>query len=133
MKERISNNNKSFTVFNKLIINGFYTGSIGPQKIELIRKGVVPNNYKIVANLNSENRFEINFRYREAFMGIAAKTAFIFGIIFSLILISSKQYILPFTLIIVFIFSFLSFKIKERKEINYFSSKFLELYKSEFE
>lgn len=132
MKKTISNSEKSFTIFNKLIQNGFYSGYINPKRIELFRKGSA-NNYKIVANLNNENRFEVDFKYKYRYMKIAALFTIIFGFAFCTISFFNKKYIFSILFVFITTISYLNFKLKEKNELNYFWSRFLELSKLDFE
>ena len=63
MRETILNNKKSFNVFNKLILNGFYSGTISPDRIEFEREKtpsiLTVNNYRIIGTLNSEKKLNL--------------------------------------------------------------------------
>jgi hypothetical protein len=136
MKETISNNEKSFNILNKLILNGFYYGNISPNRFELSRKYGLFNssgNYRIIGILNDENRFEIEFDFKSP-MNVAVKIAIVIGIVFSIISLAYGNWILPIPFFIIpFLFIYFDFKLKKKKEISLLTSKFLELYKSEYE
>jgi|SRR5690606_12653122 len=136
MKETISNNEKSLNILNKLILNGFYDGNIGPNRIELSRKYGLFNsggNHKIVGILNNENKFELDFDFKKL-IGINVKIVIVIGIIFSIVSLVKGNWLLPILIFVVpFFISFISFKLKKKKEIDHLTSKFLELYKSEYE
>ena len=136
MTETISNNEKSFNILNKLILNGFYDGKIGPNRIELNRKYGLFNwggNHKIIGILNEENRFELDFDFKSP-MNVAVKVAFGIGIIFYIVSLVYGNWFLPIPFFIVpFLITNIDFKLKKKKEINILNSKFLELYKLEYE
>ncbi|HMC01550.1 MAG TPA: hypothetical protein VKN14_11000 [Flavobacteriaceae bacterium] len=136
MTETISNNEKSFNILNKLILNGFYDGNINSNRIELSRKHGPFNwsyNHRIIGILNSENKFELDFDFKFP-MNIAVKVAIGIGIIFTIVSVVYGNWFLPIPFFVVpFLIVFIDFKLKKRKEINLLTSKFLELYKSEYE
>ena len=135
MTNTISNNEKSFNILNKLILNGFYEGSISPNRIELSRKYGLFNwsyNHRIIGILNSENKFELDFDFKFP-MNITVKVAIGIGIIFSIISLAYGNWFLPIPFFILpFLITYVDFKLKKKKEISLFTSKFLELYKSEY-
>ena len=136
MKETISNNEKSLNILNKLILNGFYDGNISPNRIELNRKYGLFNsggNHRIIGILNSENKFELDFDFKKS-MKVHVNIALGIGIIFSIIsLVKGKWFLaIPF-FIVPFLIIYIDFKLKKKKEINILTSKFLELYKTEYE
>ncbi|NHF61627.1 hypothetical protein FK220_019940 [Flavobacteriaceae bacterium TP-CH-4] len=136
MKETISNNEKSLNILNKLILNGFYDGNISPNRIELNRKYGLFNsggNHRIIGILNSENKFELDFDFKKS-MKVPVKIAMGIGIIFSIVsLVKGKWFLaIPF-FIVPFLITFIDFKLKRKKEIDLLTSKYLELYKSEYE
>ncbi len=137
MKETISNNNKSLNILNKLILNGFYDGNISPNRIEFERKKFPPffsvSNHRIIGTLNSENKYELGFEFKFP-LNIAVKIAIGIGIIFSIISIAYRNWFLPIPFFIIpFLITFIDFELKKKKEISLLTSKFLELYKSEYE
>jgi hypothetical protein len=133
MTETISNNNKSFNILNKLILNGFYDGNISPNRIEFERKGLPASNHRIIGILNDENKFELGFDFKFP-MKIATKVAIVIGIIFSAISLANGNWFFPIPFFIIpFLIVYIDFKLKKKKEINLFTSKFLELYKLEYE
>lgn len=136
MTETISNNEKSFKILNKLILNGFYDGNISPNKIQLSRKYGIFNwsyNHRIIGILNSENKFELDFDFKFP-MNIAVKIAIGIGIVFSIICLAFENWFLPIPFFIVpFLITYIDFKLKKKKEISLLTSKFLDLYKSEYE
>ena len=136
MTETISNNEKSFNILNKLILNGFYDGKISPNRIELNRKYGLFNssgNHRIIGILNSENRFELDFDFKLP-IKVAVKVLIGIGIVFSIVSLAYEKWFLPIIFFIVpFLITCINFKLKKKKEINILISKFLELYKSEYE
>ncbi|WP_027880568.1 hypothetical protein [Mesoflavibacter zeaxanthinifaciens] len=137
MTETISNNEKSFNILNKLILNGFYDGNISPNRIEFERKKfpsiLSVSNHRIIGILNDENKFELGFDFKFP-LNIAVKIAIGIGIIFSIVSLAYGNWLLPIPFFIVpFLITYIDFKIKKKKEINLLTSKFLELYKSEYE
>ena len=136
MTETISNNEKSFNILNKLILNGFYDGKIGPKRIELNRKYGLFNsggNHRIVVILNDENKFELDFDFKSP-INIAVKIAIGIGLAFSITSLFYGKWFLTIPFFIVpFLITYIDFKLKKKKEITLLTSKFLELYKSEYE
>ena len=136
MTDTISNNEKSFNILNKLILNGFYDRNISPNRIELNRKYGLFNsggNHKIIGILNSENKFELDFDFKFP-MNVAVKIAIGIGIVFSIISLAYGNWFLPIPFFILpFLITFIDFRLKKKKEINLLTSKFLEIYKAEYE
>ena len=137
MRETILNNKKSFNVFNKWILNGFYSGTISPDRIEFEREKtpsiLTVNNYRIIGTLNSENKFELDFDYK-FLMNIMVKFAIGLGLVFSIVSLINGNWFLPIPFFIIsFLIMFIDFKLKKKKEIELFTSKFLELYNSKYE
>ena len=137
MRETISNNTKSFNILNKLILNGFYDGNLSPNRFELERKKATSllsaNNYRIVGILNNVNRFELGFDFKFP-INIAVKISIGIGIIFSIVSITYGYWYLPIPFFVIpFLIAFINFQLKKKKEINLLTSKFLELYKTEYE
>ena len=136
MTETISNNEKSFNILNKLILNGFYDGDIGPNRFELSRKQGLFNsggNHRIIGILNNENKFELDFAFKSPTNKIS-KIAIGIGIFFSIVSLTYGNWFLPIPFFIIpFLITFIDFKLKKKKEINLLTSKFLELYKSEYD
>ena len=129
MTETISNNEKSFNILNKLILNGFYDGNISEKKIELNRKIGLFNygsNHRIIGVLNNENKFELNFDFKFP-LNIISKVVIGIGIIFSIATLVNGNWflIIPF-FIVPFLIIFIDFKLKKKKEIKILTSKFLE-------
>jgi hypothetical protein len=137
MTETISNNEKSFNILNKLILNGFYDGNISPNRIEFERKKfpsiLSVSNHRIIGILNDENKFELSFDFKFP-LNIAVKVAIGIGIIFSIVSLAYGNWFLPIPFFIIpFLITYIDFKLKKKKEINMLTSKFLELYNSEYE
>jgi hypothetical protein len=136
MTETISNNEKSFNILNKLILNGFYDGNISSNKIELSRKYGLFNwshNHRIIGIINSENKFELDFDFKFP-MNITVKIAIGIGIIFSIVSLVYGNWFLPIPFFILpFLITYIDFKLKKKKEITLLTSKFSELYKLEYE
>lgn len=136
MIETISNNEKSFKILNKLILNGFYDGNISPNRIELSRKYGLFNwsyNHLIIGILNNENKFELDFDFKFP-MNIVVKVVIGIGIIFTIVSLIYGNWFLPILIFVLpFLITFIDFKLKKKKEISLLISKFWELYKSEYE
>ena len=134
MTQTISNNEKSFKILNKLILNGFYDGNISPNRIELYRKKGFLNsggNHRIIGILNSENLFKLDFDFKSP-MNVAVKIAIGIGIVFTIVSLTYGNWFLPIPFFIVpFLVMFSYFKLEKKKEIRLLTSKFLELYKSD--
>ena len=67
-------------------------------------------------------------------MNIVVKIAIGIGIVFSIISLAYGNWFLPIPFFIVpFLITYIDFELKKKKEISLLTSKFLELYKSEYE
>ena len=133
MRETISNTKKSLNILNKLIQNGHYNGLIESGKFELTRNNF-PNNYKIIGTLNDNGKFELKSTLKIGMLR-SGKILAIIGIILSMtsFMLMNKHGVV-FTIILVFtIVVYLGTRFKGQKEIRLLTSKFLELYKSEYE
>ena len=137
MKEIISNNEKSLNILNKLILNGFYDGNISTNRIELKRKKGLFNssasNHRIIGTLNNENKFELDFDFKKSFR-VVVKIAKGIGIILFIALFIKGNWFLTIPFFIVpFLIVSVNLKLEKKKEIKLLTSKYLELYKSEYE
>lgn len=133
MRETLPNNNKSFIILNQLISKNHYEGSISKTRIEFVRKKFRPNCYRVIRVLNDENKFVLRFDYKFP-MNIAAKVTVVFGIFVSIISLVKGNWLFALAFFVIpFAFIFLTFHSKKNKEIELFTSKFLELYNSEYE
>jgi len=132
MKQTITKNDKAFKILNQLILNGFYKGSISPEKFELTPTRFT-NSHRLIGILNKENKFELKFSYKYP-MNIVSKVAIGIGILVSIISLSKGNWLIPMLLFIIpFLIEYIGFKIKEKKEIDIFTSRFLEFYKMKYE
>ena len=131
MKQTITKSDKNLKILNKLIVNGYYNGYIGTQKFEIMRN-YFPNNHRIIGILNDDGDYELKFDFTSP-MNIAAKLLLALGILISIISLIKGNWILTIPLVIFGLFILINFKLKEKKEINLFTDKLLELYKTEFE
>jgi hypothetical protein len=133
MKETITKNKKSLSILNKLIQNQHYNGFVESEKFELTRNDF-PSNYKLIGTLNDNEKFKISSSLKIG-MFLSTKILAIIGIILSMTsFILMRKYWVVFTIIFVFsLVIYLGAKIKGQKEIKLLTSKFLELYKSEYE
>ena len=131
MKETITKSDKSLEILNKLVIGNFYYGTIDAERFELSRKRflscLLTNNYRIIGVLNNQNKFELSFDFKYP-IKLASKAAMVFGILISIILMIIGNWILPmFVFLIPFLIIFIGFNLKGKKEIDLFTSKFLEI------
>ncbi|WP_282076141.1 hypothetical protein [Maribacter aquivivus] len=131
MRQTITKNDKSLRILNKLITDGFYKGYVGPEKFELLRNGF-PNNHVLNGLLNNEGKYDVKFNFKYP-MDIAAKVLFGFGILMTVISILKSNWLIPVVSVLTGLFILIDFKLKEKKEIDRFTSKFLELDKRESE
>ncbi|MFL1013407.1 hypothetical protein [Flavisericum labens] len=90
------------------------------------------NNHRIIGILNEQEKYEIKFDF-ENLMSIHAKIALILGVIFSIVMLIKGNWIIPILLIVVGLIIVTSFKIKGKKEMEIFTSKYLEFYKTEYD
>jgi len=123
MKHTITKNDKCFKILNKLILNGFYYGSISPNKFELSQKKF-NNNFKLIGILNGDDKFELSFDYKHP-INIAVKVAVALGFLTSIVLIINGNWIIPIAFILLGITMWAGFKLMEKKEINQFIDKYL--------
>lgn len=113
------------------MLNNHYSGTISPNRFEFSRTKF-PYNYRIIGKLNSENCFDIDFDYKFP-MSLAAKALIGFGLIVSIIQTINGNWLFPIVFFLVpFLIFYLNFRIKKRKEIRVFTSKFIEFYNREF-
>ncbi|WP_458627086.1 hypothetical protein [Winogradskyella sp. PC D3.3] len=133
MTETISNTKKSLNILNKLIQSGHYNGLIESRKFELTRN-IFPNNYKLLGTLNDNGKFELKSTLKIGML-TSGKILAIIGIILSMTsFMLMNKYWVVFTIILVFTIAvYLGTRFKGQKEIRLLTSKFLELYKSEYE
>ena len=104
MKQTITKNDKAFKILNKLILNGFYNGSVSPERFELTPTRFT-NNHRLIGVLNKENKFELKFDYKYP-MNIAFKVAIGVGILISIISLVKGNWLIPvFFFIIHFLIS----------------------------
>jgi len=131
MRQTITRSDKSLRILNKLIVSGFYTGYIGPEKFELMRNRF-PNNHRLIGFLNDSGNYDLKFDFKPP-MNAALKVLIGFGILTSTIYIIKGNWILPISLIVFGLIIFVDFKLKEKKEINLLTNKMLEFHKTEYE
>lgn len=131
MRQTISKSDKNLKILNKLIVNGFYTGYIGPEKFELIPKRF-PNNHRLIGIINKNGSYDLKFDFKSP-MKVAGKILIGLGILAIIISLINGNWILPITLTIFGLIFFADFKLKARKEINRLTDKILEFQKSEYE
>ena len=132
MKQTIPKNDKAFKILNQLILNGFYNGNVGPERFELTPTRFI-NNHRLIGILTKENKFELKFDYKYP-MNIASKVVIGIGILISIISLIKGNWFLPiFFFIIPFLIAYIGLNIRKRKEIDLFTSKFLEIYKTKYE
>jgi len=131
MKQTITKNDKSLKILNKLIANGFYNGYVGPEKFELLRNHF-PNNHRIIGILNDDGKYDVNFDFKYP-MNIAAKVLLGFGILMTVISIVKGDWLIPIVSALTGLFIITGFKVRQRKEIERFTNKFLEFDKAETE
>lgn len=118
-------------ILNKLITAGLYTGYIGPEKFEL-RRNHFPNNHRLIGILNEHEKYEVKFDFKFP-MNIAAKILLALGILVSVIAGIKGNWFLPLSIVVMGILLLVDFKLKQKKEIDLFTNKFLELYQREYE
>ncbi len=131
MRQTITKSDKNLKILNKLIVNGFYTGYIGPKKFELMPKRF-PNNHRLIGIINENGNYNLKFDFKSP-MNIAGKILIGFGIVTIIVSLINGNWILPIPLTIFGLLFFADFKLKGRKEINRLTDKILELHKLEYE
>ncbi len=131
MRKIIAKSDKNLKILNRLILNGFYTGYIGPEKFELMPKRF-PNNYRLIGIINENGNYDLKFDFKSP-MNIAGKILVGLGMMTIIISLINGNWILPIVLTIFGIIFFANFKLKEKKEINLLTDKILQFYKSEYE
>lgn len=131
MKQKITKSEKNIKILNELIENGFYNGYVGNQKFELMRNRF-PNNHKLVGILDETGNYDLKFEFKSP-MNIAVKLLLGFGILMSIISIFKGIWLIPLVFIIFGLIILIDFKLKEKKEINFFTVKLLEFHKAEYD
>ena len=130
MKQTITKSDKNLKILNKLIVKGYYTGYVGPEKFELMPNRF-PNNHRVIGIINDDGNYDLKFDFKSPLN--SARQVFIgFGILVSIISLINGNWILPVVLSISGLLLFVDFKLKEKKEINHLTDKMLEFYKSEY-
>ena len=129
MRQTITKSDKNLKILNKLIVNGFYTGYIGPEKFELMPKRF-PNNHRLIGIINENGNYDLKFDFKSP-MHILAKVLLGLGILISIISLIKGNWILPIALTIFGLIFFADFKLKQKKEINLFTNRLLEFHKAE--
>jgi len=127
LQRTLRKSDKNSKILNKLIVNGFYSGYIRPEKLEL-QRAYFPNNYRLIGTLNENGYYDLKLDFKSP---IAAKLAFGSGILTSVIMLIKGfllfpiiYFILPFSII------YIRFKIKEKKEINYLKDRIFDFERS---
>lgn len=131
MKQTITKSDKSIKTLNRLVSNGFYKGFVESEKFELKRNNHV-NNFRIIGILNDHEKFEVKFDF-DSQMCNSIKILLILGIIFSVVSVFKENYIIPTLFSVIVLISLIAFKLKEKKEIELFTNKFLEIHKTEYD
>ncbi|WP_082106692.1 hypothetical protein [Kordia zhangzhouensis] len=131
MRQTITKSQKNKQILNKLIIDGYYNGSISPERFELTRNHF-PNNHRIIGILNDDGNYDLKFDFTYP---LSILVYFLLGFVFliSIIFLIKGVWGLPVILIILGLIIFIDFKLKERKEITLFTDTILELHKNEFD
>jgi hypothetical protein len=125
LKTKIKKSDKNLQVLHKLISNGFYEGYVRAEKFELSRKNF-PNNYKFIGILNDEGSYELKFGLKFP-MSIAATVLLAIGTLFLVISLWRGSYLFLVIFLIIGLIIFLDFKLKEKKETNYFTDRFIKI------
>jgi hypothetical protein len=123
MKPYIIKNKKSTTALYNLINSESYSGYIYEDNFVFSRK-TIPQNHRIIGQLNHENEFRIKCELINSFMEISARITFLILSLLSLYLfiISIWQ---AATFILVFSSVFLIFEIRKRqKEVTLFMDSY---------
>ncbi|ULC58795.1 hypothetical protein MBM09_12865 [Flaviramulus sp. BrNp1-15] len=131
MRQTITKSDKNLKILNKLIVNGFYSGYIGPEKFELIRNHF-PNNHRLIGLLNNAGNYDLKFDFKSP-LNIFSKILLGLGLLISIISLIKGNWILPIVFVVFGLIMFAGFKLKEKKEINIFTDKLLEFHKTEFD
>ena len=128
MRQTIAKNDKNLRILNKLIANGFYNGYIGTEKFELMRNRF-PSNHRLIGIVNDTGNYDLKFDFKSP-MNILAKVLLGLGILISIISLIKGNWVLPIVFVVFGLIMFADFKLKEKKEINLFTDKLLELHKA---
>ena len=135
MKQTITVNERSINILNKLVLNRHYSGTITPLRFEFERKNGLLNNtgnYILTGNVNSDREYELDLELRFP-MNYIKNFLIVFGILFSIVSLIFQYWYLPILFVAVpFTVYYINFKLRRKKEIDHFTSKFLELYKLEY-
>ena len=98
MRQTITKSDKNLKILNKLIMNGFYTGYIGPEKFELMPKRFT-NNHRLIGLINENGNYDLKFDFKWP-MNIAGKVLIRFVILTIIVSLINGNWILPITLVI---------------------------------
>ncbi|WAC02150.1 hypothetical protein N7U66_05065 [Lacinutrix neustonica] len=131
MRQTITKSDKNLKILNNLIVNGFYNGYVGTKKFELMRNRF-PNNHRIIGISNDGKNYDLKFDFKSP-LNIAVKFLLTLGILISIISLIKGNWILPIVVVIFGLIILIDFKLKEKKEINFFTDKLLVFHKTEFE
>lgn len=112
-----------------LIANGFYTGYVDAESFEL-KRNHFPNNHRLLGILNDTGNYDLKFAFQSP-MNILSIVLLGFGLLFSIVSVIDGNWIFPLAFIVLVLIMFAHFKLKEKKEINLFMNKLLELHKRE--
>lgn len=129
MRQMITRSDKNLKILNMLIANGFYTGYVDTNKFELVRNHF-PNNHRLIGILNDTGNYDLKFAFQSP-MNILSKFLLGFGLLFSIVSVIDGSWIFPLAFIVLVIIMFTHFKLKEKREINLFMAKLLELHNME--
>jgi len=131
MKTILKNDEKLFRILNELVLNNHYEGSVLPNQFELLRDNF-PNNIRILGILNKEGNFEIKYDYK-------FPTNYSFRIFLVIISVAIVFFVFQKNWFVVLILLFLglglllSFRLKGRKEKEFFLDHFIDFKKRIYE
>ena len=131
MRQTITKSEKNLKILNKLIVKGYYTGYIGPERFELMPNRF-PNNHRLIGIMNENGNYDLKFDLKSP-MNIAGKVLIGVMILITIVSLIKGNWILPIALVIFGLIFFVDFKLNEKKEINRLMDKILEFHKAEYE
>lgn len=125
MKNTITKNPDNVSILHNLISSGHYKGFINSDNFELVRNHF-PNNFRVIGNLNENGKFLVSSDYAKP-LYYSVKVFDILGIIVSIaIFILKTNWIIPLLYFCIRLVSSIYSKSNKAKQMQLFTSKFLE-------
>tara|TARA_R110001632_G_C11240566_1_gene407647 strand:+ start:254 stop:652 length:399 start_codon:yes stop_codon:yes gene_type:complete len=126
MKQSILKNPKNISILHQLISSGYYVGFVKPDSFELKRKKSL-NNFGVIGILGNNQKFLVKPDFTGP-MKYFVKLLNILGVIIAIGLIFIKSnWIIAILYFVIRLSAQVYINIQSEKEVQIFSSKFIEL------